>query len=69
MGKAKKATSPRKGTDGPCLSDEVIAAAQRILSNGNRVELVPVKGNNIRIFELRQREAVKRVDSGGGTVL
>lgn len=37
------------------LSREALAALERILARGERVELIPTK-NGVRIFELRRRE-------------
>lgn len=39
------------------LSPDIIAAAERILSDGNRVELMPTeKGGGVRVFEIMRRE-------------
>ena len=38
------------------LTPGVIADAERILSGGNRVELMPDKRNGVRVFEIMRRE-------------
>lgn len=38
------------------LTPGVIADVERILIGGNRVELMPTKGNGVRVFEIIRRE-------------
>lgn len=40
----------------PRLSADVIRAAEKILKDGNRVELMPDKGNGVRVFEIARQE-------------
>lgn len=51
MGNNANATRPA-----PRLTADIIANAERILSDGNRVELMPDKGNGVRVFEITRRE-------------
>lgn len=47
-------TNPAKHE--PRLSADVIADAERILKDGNRVELMPTERNGVRVFEIVRRE-------------